>query len=94
MILAILAGVRYLQYQENKIYEKKGQVLIDKIESYRRIHKRLPNSIESLGERETMSNGAYYEKVNDNTYKIYFCIGFDDYKVYNSKDNKWSDEKN
>lgn len=93
VILAILAGIRYMQYRENIIYENEGQILIDKIERYRSIHKRLPNNMESLGEKETMSIGPYYEKVDNYTYKIYFCIGFDDYKVYNSKDNKWSNGK-
>lgn len=93
VILTILGGIRYMQYRENRIYENEGQVFIDKIERYRSIHKRLPNNLESLGEKETMSTGPYYEKVDSNTYKLYFCIGFDDYKVYNSKDNKWSNGK-
>ena len=90
VILVLLGWILCIQYREDKLYEKEGQVLIDKIEYYKSIHKRLPNSMESLGEKETMSNGPYYEKVDSNVYKIYFCIGFDDYKVYNSRDKKWS----
>ena len=29
-----------------------------------------------------MSIGPYYEKVDSNVYKVYFCIGFDD--IYES----------
>ena len=89
-ILAVLGGILYMQYREDKIYKNEGQRLIDKIECYRSIHKRLPNCMESLGEKETMSIGPYYEKVDSNVYNVYFCIGFDDYKVYNSRDKKWS----
>ena len=93
VILVVLCGVRYMQFRENKTYEDEGQVLIDKIEHYRSIHKRLPSNIESLGEKETMSNGPYYEQVDSNTYKVYFCMGFDAYKVYSSKDRKWTNER-
>lgn len=93
VIIAILAGISYMRYQEDKMYRNRGQVLIDKIEHYRSIHKLLPDDISSLGENETMSDGPYYEKVDSNIYRIYFCLGFDDYKVYDSRDKKWSDER-
>lgn len=74
------------------MYENKSRVLIGKIELYRSIHKRLPDSIESLGEEETMSDGPFYVKVNNSEYMIYFGIGFDNYKVYHSKNQQWSNE--
>ena len=93
VILVVLCGVRYMQCRENKTYEDEGQVLIDKIERYRSIHKRLPSNIESLGEKGTMSNDPCYEQVDSNTYKVYFCMGFDAYKVYSSKDRKWTNDR-
>lgn len=37
-----------------------------------------------------MENGPYYEKVNETTYKVYFCVGFDKYKIYDSRIKSWN----
>ena len=31
--------------------------------------------------------GPFYEKKNDSTYTVYFCLGFDEYYIYDSESN-------
>ena len=81
-----------LQYQEDKNYEMQGEELIDKIETFRHRHNRLPNSYLELGLVEPMDEGPYFEKVDSINYKVFFHIGFDDIKIYFSKNKEWIDE--
>lgn len=78
-------------YEDYK-YEEKGNLLIKKIETYRRLKNSLPNSLTELGIEEPMNEGPYYEKIDSINYKVYFNVGFDNSKVYYSKLKEWRDE--
>lgn len=84
--------VRYLSYLEDKQYEKVGNELIEKVEEYHDRTGELPSSVSEIGIKENMRDGPYYEKVDSNSYKVYFSIGFDSYKVYYSEIDEWKDE--
>lgn len=82
-----------MRYREDKNYRSRGQYLINKIECYRKIHRQLPKNVGSMGLEEPMSDGPFYEKIDNNTFRVYFCVGFDTYKVYNSKNRQWTFER-
>lgn len=93
IVLVILVFILFgLSYQENKNYEKRGKILIDKIETYRKIENKLPNDVQDLGINEPMNDGPYYEKKDSINYIVYFNIGFDNMKVYYSNTKRWKDE--
>lgn len=81
--IVCIRNVEYTQYKEH------GKVLIDKIEIYLLENKRLPNSITEIGFNENMEMGPYYCKIDCNEYSVYYCIGFDEYYVYNSLTKEW-----
>ncbi len=81
--IVCIRNVEYTQYKEH------GKVLIDKIEIYLLENKRLPNSITEIGFNENMEMGPYYYKIDCNEYSVYYCIGFDEYYVYNSLTKEW-----
>ena len=62
-IVAIVVGViRFLQYEEDKNYKKRGEILISKIEEYHKQKGQLPNSLSDIEIAEEMGDGPYYEK--------------------------------
>ncbi len=89
LILAILSIVLYLRQREDKKYEECGNVLINKIESFKKQKGYFPFSVSDLGINEEMGEGPYYAKMDSITYIVYFNIGFDNTKTYYSKLKKW-----
>jgi len=79
-----------MRYRENVQYEAEGNRLINKIETYQSIHHRLPDNLADLNEEGLMSIGPYYEKISEERYQVYFCIGFDTYKTYDSETEEWT----
>jgi hypothetical protein len=93
LILTVLIIVFYaLQNQEKYNYQKRGALLIDKIETFRQIETRLPNNVNELGLEEPMNDGPYYEKKDSVNYIVFFNIGFDNVKIYYSDKKEWKDE--
>ena len=91
--IVVLLVITYfiLVYLETKSYDRKGEALINKIEEYRKQTGRLPNTVENLGLQETMDMGPHYEKIDSLEYYVYFNIGFDSFRVYESGTKKWYD---
>lgn len=81
-----------LKNTENNDYQKRGKLLIDKIETFRQIENRLPNSVAELGVEEPMNDGPYYEKKDSVNYIVFFTIGFDNAKIYYSDKKEWKCE--
>ena len=68
-----------------------SNVVINKIENFRNERNRLPNSLTEIGIKETEYGPIFYEKRSELDYVIYFNIGFDDIRFYNSNNQKWTD---
>ena len=88
LLLFVISTIFLCGYSDYK-YRKQGQVLIDRVESFRLQHGHLPvNDWPDLNWEE-MGVGPYYEKKTDSTYIVFFCTGFDDYYIYDSETKKW-----
>ncbi len=88
LLLFVISTIFLCGYSDDK-YRKQGQVLIDRVESFRLQHGHLPvNDWPDLNWEE-MGVGPYYEKKTDSTYIVFFCTGFDDYYIYDSETKKW-----
>ena len=92
-IVAIVVGaIRFLQYEEDKNYKKRGVILISKIEEYHKQKGQLPNSLSDIEIAEEMGDGPYYEKKDSQYYIVYFNIGFDNAIIYSSKTKEWGEK--
>lgn len=89
VLIALFFVYQVLLIQNNKDYQKRAELLINKIETFRRLEKRLPNDVKELGLEEPMDNGPYYEKKDSVTFVVFFNIGFDDTYIYYSDTKKW-----
>ena len=92
IVIMLLLVLHLLSVQEDRGYERRGQVLIDKVEAFRQAEKRLPENVEELGLEEETNQGPYYEKMDSASYVVFFNIGFDDTKIYYSDKKEWKDE--
>jgi hypothetical protein len=92
VITIILFVILWLRIQENNNYYKRGAVLIEKVEAFRQTENRLPDNVNELGLKEPMNDGPYYEKKDSMNYIVFFCIGFDNAKIYYSDKKEWIDE--
>jgi hypothetical protein len=70
---------------------KKANEIIEKIEDYRKYHKKLPDSLEDIGEQERMEGPVYYNKWDSDNYTISFSgrsVGSS--CVYHSETGEWT----
>ena len=90
LLVAFAIIILCLRKKQETTYIKEGEVLIDMIETYKEQTGELPDSVCNLNVAETMQTGPYYLKLDNTNYQVYFCLGFDEYFVYDSKKRKWT----
>ncbi len=82
---------RIRECHEYEEYEKAIEI-IQKIENYKTCHKKLPDSLDDIGEKERMEGPIYYERISDEKYLVWFaCYMFDSDCVYSSDTKEWMD---
>ena len=70
-----------------KRYQREGFAVIQLVDS---IYKETGNLPQFLSEFESESGfGPFYERTTDSTFTISFCLGFDDYYMYDSQKHEW-----
>lgn len=70
-----------------KRYQREGFAVIQLVDS---IYKETGNLPQLLSEFESESGfGPFYERTTDSTFTISFCLGFDDYYMYDSQKHEW-----
>lgn len=77
--------------RENRLMNE-GEMLVEKIESFRDEHDRLPNSLVEIGLEET--DGAdvlYYNKRDSLNYTVSFGTALGESKFYYSDSQQWED---
>lgn len=70
------------QYAEN---------LILKVEDFKEKEGRLPNDLSEIHLKEAEDSPAFYQKIDDNSFEVWYAIGFES-KVYNSITKQWREE--
>ena len=92
--ILILFGFWYFYLRtarENKLI-KKGNVVVERIEQYKKNNNKLPNSLKEIGENDDEDNYPFfYQKQDSCYYSISFGISMDDSKIYYSDSKQWED---
>jgi len=77
--------------RENRLINE-GNALVEKIETFRVKHNRLPNSLEEIGlEERDGIDVIYYDKRDGLNYTISFGTSLGESKFYYSDNKKWED---
>lgn len=79
-------------YRENRLIDE-GNLMVKKIEDFKKKNKRLPKSLEEIGIKE--KDGAdvldYNIDRDSINYRISFIMSIDNSKIYYSDSRKWED---
>ena len=70
--------------------EQHGCKMIEIVDSFYVLHNRLPEYQEITHAEDEHDLGPFYEKISESSYSIYFCLGPDEYYMYNSKRQEWN----
>lgn len=69
---------------------KQGEEIIQKVEDYKLLHKKLPNSLSDIGLKELDGMDVlYYYKRDSVNYTVSFPISAEEHKFYYSDSKKW-----
>lgn len=94
-LLGITSLLVYFFYfgatQEERLIDQ-GNLIVEKIESYKLKQGRLPNSLNDIGIEEKMEGPLYYTRWDNVNYIVYFTkAGVGESMNYYSDTKKWSD---
>lgn len=89
IFIALISTILLKKMMVENDYEKKGEEIINIIELYRKETNKLPENLGELNYSENMQEGPHYIKIDSISYQVYYSIGFDDYYVYDSKEEVW-----
>ncbi|APD07504.1 hypothetical protein UJ101_02000 [Flavobacteriaceae bacterium UJ101] len=90
--IVFFLGFLYInKYIEGQKYKVEGQIVIEKVEDYKKRNGFVPSLLLDANIEEKEGIGPYYEKVDSLSYKVYFVTGFDSYFIYNSKTKAWKE---
>ena len=67
-----------------------GEFLIKKVETFHKLHNRIPENVSEIGLLEEIDSPAFYQKENDSTYIIWYGLSVGESNVYNSSTKKWT----
>lgn len=66
-----------------------GNALIERIEVFRSVHHRLPDSLAELGIAETEEGPLYYQRVTADDYTLHFGTTLGHSRIYRSDRRAW-----
>lgn len=78
-----------INYFEKNEIKKKGEVVIAKIEAFKKEKGRLPEDLAEIGVAVSEGGPIFYQKKNSSSYEVWDTIGFDRSYVYDSETQKW-----
>ena len=88
--LMIFAWFGCISNDRDKKMIEKGEKIIIKVEEYKYVHKKLPNSLSDLGLKELDGMDViYYYKRDSIHYTVSFPISAEEHKFYYSDSKKW-----
>jgi effector-binding domain-containing protein len=71
---------------------REGKEIINKVEEYKKVNNRLPNSLSDMGiEEHDGMDALYYYKRDSINYTVSFPISAEKHKFYYSDSQKWED---
>jgi len=68
-----------------------AEILIEKVELFKKNNNRLPKDLTELGLTEQMDSPAFYQMESDSTYIVWYGLTVGESKVYRSSTQKWKE---
>ena len=90
LTLVLLFGLFSCEF--NNKHQEYAEMLIEKVETFKRGNNRLPKNVSELGLTEKMDSPAFLEIQTDSTYMVWYGLSVGESKVYRSETKKWTEE--
>ena len=91
LFLCLILACTYVfeSIREEIRMKREGNILIQYVDTFKVKYNRLPDNFELEVFENEHGNGPFYER-NDTSYVVYYCLGFDNYYIYNYSTRKWN----
>ncbi len=86
----LLFGLNSCEF--NNEQQEYAEMLIEKVETFKKENNRLPKDVSELGLTEKMDSPAFYQIQTDSTYMVWYGLSVGESKVYRSSTKKWTEE--
>jgi len=91
VLCCLVVAVLLMQSSEDARLIETGDVVVQKVETFKKQNGRLPNSRAEMGLPDSETSQPFHEKRGEENYVVYFNIGFDNTKAYYFDSKKWED---
>ena len=91
-ILLLISSLIACNYREEKLI-KAGNILVNKIESFRIKNGNLPTSLSDIGVKESEGGPLFYEKRDSINFMVWFGTSLGESKTYYSNSKKWEEHQ-
>lgn len=88
MILLLQAGCCGLVCER----QRHAALIIEKVENFRNVNGRLPETIEEVGMDGTQDRLSFYVKTGEDKYEVSYGLDVGISMVYDSKTKRWSEK--
>ncbi len=90
LTLVLLYGPYGCEFNNER--QEYAEMLIEKVETFKKENNRLPKDVTKLGLTEKMDSPAFYQMQTDSTYMVWYGLSVGESKVYRSSTKKWTEE--
>ena len=90
LTLILLLGLCSCEFENDR--QDHAEMLIEKVETFKKANNRLPKDVSELGLTEKMDSPAFYQMETDSTYMVWYGLSVGESKVYRSSTEKWTEE--
>ena len=95
LVIALITAVSiglvllWIFWPDPRISEAKRDIV--KIEAYRKVHGRLPETLSEIGVQEDDSGRVYYQQKDEKNYILWYGLSLGESEVYDSRTGGWSE---
>jgi hypothetical protein len=90
LTIVLLIGIYSCEFKNDR--QEYAEMLIEKVEKFKKTNNRLPKDVTELGLNEKMDSPAFYEMETDSTYIVWYGLSVGESKVFKSSTKKWTEE--
>ena len=90
LTLVLLFGLYSCEFNNER--QEYAEMLIEKVETFKKANNRLPNDVSELHLTKKMDSPAFYQMQTDSTYMVWYGLSVGESKVYRSSTKKWTEE--
>ena len=90
LTLVLLFGLYSCEFNNER--QEYAEMLIEKVETFKKENNRLPKDVSELGLTERMDSPAFYQMQTDSTYMVWYGLSVGESRVYRSSTKKWTEE--